>query len=174
MFSEILSCVRKRCHVWTQLIIDDLLHIITRFLYLPMILWITWAESLECGNVPQRPGMWSKKDQVRSWKTWHDLENSACSRKPWLLLENAVMCTHEYYVRNIWLENQIRKKWMVLPVVISVADNNCIPESTNNQQSASQLGLIDLSILLPKQNRNVWAWNVLITYMYGPTSSTSH
>ena len=37
------------------------------------------------------------------------------------------MCTHEYYVRNIWLENQIRKKWMVLLVVISVADNNCIP-----------------------------------------------
>ena len=61
----------------------------------------------------------------------------------------------EYYIRNIWLENQIRKKWMVLLVVISVSDNNCIPESTNNQQSASQLGLIDLSILLPKQNRNV-------------------
>ena len=39
MFSEILSCVRKRCHMCTQLMTDNLLQIITRFLYLPMLLF---------------------------------------------------------------------------------------------------------------------------------------
>ena len=63
--------------------------------------------------VPERPGMISK--------------TLACVRK---------RChVHSYCVRNIWhvLENQIRKKWIVLLVVISVSDKNCIPESTNNQ-----------------------------------------
>ena len=99
-------------------------------------MWICAPKDLVCDRktwyVPERPGMISK--------------TLACVRK---------RChVHSYCVRNIWhvLENQIRKKWIVLLVVVSVSDNNCIPESTNNQQSASHLGLIHV---LPKENRNV-------------------
>ena len=41
MFSKILACVRKRCHMCTQLMTDNLIQIITRFLYLRIILWMT-------------------------------------------------------------------------------------------------------------------------------------
>ena len=43
MFSEIMSCVRKRCHMCTQLMTDNLLQIITRFLYyLPMLFYFIY------------------------------------------------------------------------------------------------------------------------------------
>ncbi len=117
------------------------------------------------------------KDLVCDRKTWYVIERPGTFLKDltWsrklCLFSKTVACDrkrchlHSYCVRNIWhvLENQIRKKWMVLLVVISVSDNNCIPESTNKQQSASHLGLIHV---LPKENRNVWAGNVLITYKY--------
>ena len=87
MFSKILACVRKLCHMCTQLMTDNLLQIITRFLYLRMIFM---------DNVGGVPSM-----RICAPRSWYVIERPgtflkdlACSRKSWLVLENAVICAH--------------------------------------------------------------------------------
>ena len=91
-FLKHLPCSRKSWLVLenavmcTQLMTDTLLQIITRFLCLRIIFM---------DDVSGVPRMW-----ICSPKTWYVIERPgtflkdlACSRKSWLVLENAVMCT---------------------------------------------------------------------------------
>ena len=66
MFSKILSCVRKPCHMWTQLMIDHFLQIITRFLYLQ----VTFMDNVS-GVPSMRRGSMCTKHLVCERNTWY-------------------------------------------------------------------------------------------------------
>ena len=85
MFSKILACVRKRCHMCTQLMTDNLLQIIPRFLYLQ----ISFMD-----DVSGVPRMWicSPKDLVCDRKTCYVPERPDMNSKTLPVLENRGLC----------------------------------------------------------------------------------
>ena len=113
MFSKILSCVRKPCHMWTQLMIDHFLQIITRFLYLLMI----FMDNVS-GVPSMRRGSMCTKHLVCARNTWYVPERPdmfseilSCVRKPchmWtqLMIDHFLqIITRFLYLLMIFMDN---------------------------------------------------------------------